>query len=600
MIMPERHLCVVAHQDDDLLFLSPDTAQAIGRGAPVQVVFVTAGEFDGNGVTREEYAEQRREGVCCAVAETAGVANTWTRQSSQIAGRNVEVDVLTGCPTVTLMFLGLPDGGDSLQPNALTRMQGDPTVTATTLVYPNSPVQTSYTYASADLLAALVSIMQAATPTVIRVQDTDPDPFLRADHADHIAVAQFTATALDHYVAGGGSPALLVENRCYNMENMDVNLLPSVIKAKTVAFDAYLPFDTGTGTDPNQYWVERSYPRWGLGTNWACTDGSGIVHAFCVRGGSVWHWRQATPGGAWQAPVNIGGGPILSNLAVAANADGRIEVFGVGRTGRDIVTSYQTSVNGPYSPWVSLGNPNGTTGQCTGAPIVGVNADGRLEVFAKNSGGGVSSTYQTAPNAGFSPWVDFGGGPDIQEVPAVLTLPNGDMMLFASARTGVQWWPQRTPNAGWAAPTLLAGESVTSAVSAALNADGRPEFFYRTTAGAVHTVYQTLSGTWCSPPTALGGDGVGPVSALRAQGLIFLLGRNAEGGVSATWQQGQNVGFGPWVALDSSGVTSGTPTLVTQSNGWPLAIMMGTDGVLRTSAVTGSPSIAFGPWQPCS
>jgi hypothetical protein len=141
----------------------------------------------------------------------------------------------------------------------------------------------------------------------------------------------------------------------------------------------------------------------------------------------------------------------------------------------------------------------------------------------------------------------------------------------------------------------VATETVTSGPSAALNADGRAEFFYRTVSGSVHTVYRTTQGTW-STPTNLGGNGVGPVTAMLAHNRIFLLARNSVGGVSATWQQGANIGFGGWVNL--GGVASGTPTMVPTPGGWPLALMMGTDGVLRTSAVVGSPSIAFGPWQP--
>lgn len=593
--MSERQLCIVAHEDDDLLFLNPDTAQAIRRGAPTRVVFVTAGEFNGNGETREQYAEARREGVCCACAEIAGVANAWSRQVCKVAGRDVELDVLSGRPTVELVFLGLPDGGDSEQPDALARMWADSTVSAYTLVYPGSPVRTSYIYTGSDLLAALKSIMQDTTPTMIRIEDTNPDPFLRADHDDHIAVAQFASAALDNYVADGGNPAQLVENRCYNMQNCGVNLTTAVVSDKTAAFNAYLPYDSGTGSDPANYWVNRSYYRWGMGTAWAGTDGSGTAHAFCVRGGSVWNWRQTGPGGAWQAPVDIGGGPIASNLVVGVNADGRVEVFGVSKDTHDIVTSYQLAVGGPYSAWESLGNPNGTGGRYTGQPFVGVNADGRLEVFAKNSGGGISTTYQTAPNGGFSPWVDFGGGPDVQDAPAVLTQPTGTMLLFAATRSGVLWWPQQSPNAGWGRSGSVASETVTSSPTAACNADGRAEFFYRSSTGAVHTVYRTTAGTWSSPPTALGGDGVGPVSALLARGRIFLLGRNAQGGISATWQQGQNVGFGGWVNL--GGVASGTPTMVTKPDGWPLAIMMGTDGVLYTSAAVGSPSIGFGAWQ---
>lgn len=589
--MSERHLCVVAHQDDDLLFLNPDTAQAIRRGATVRIVFVTAGEFNGNGVSREQYAEQRREGVCAAYAMIAGVTNQWTRQTATVAGRTAELDVLTGKPTLSMMLLGLPDGGDSLQPNALPRMWSDPTVTVTTLVYPGSPVRTSLSYTRADLLAVLVAIMQDTAPTVIRIQDTNPDPFLRADHADHVATAQFTSSALTTY----GAPAVLVENRCYNTENCGSNLTTPVTADKLAAFDAYLPFDSGTGTDPNQ-WVSRQYHRWGTGTTWAGVDAAGIAHAFTVQGGSVWNWRQTTPGGPWQPPVNIGGGPIATNLAVGPNADGRVEVFGVALAGHDIVTSYQLGQNGPYSPWVSLGNPNGTGGEYTGPPCVGVNADGRLEVFAKNSGGGISTTPQGTPNGGFLPWVDFGGGPDVQEAPAVALQQTGTMALFASTRGGVLWWPQQTPNAGWIAASTGANETVTSAPSVALNADGRPEFFYRTASGSVHTVYRTLQGAWSAPPTDLGGDGTGPVCALTAQGRIFLLGRNAQGGISATWQQGPNIGFGDWV--DLGGVASGTPTMVPKQDGWPLALMLGTDGVLYTNEATGTPSIGFNTWQP--
>jgi hypothetical protein len=490
------------------------------------------------------------------------------------------------------MLLGLPDGGDNLQLKALDRMWADPAVVAHTLVYPDSPVPRSYDYRRSDLLAVLVSIMQATAPTVIRVQDGNPDPFLQGDHSDHVAVSRFTAEALDSYVTEGGSQAQLVEYRCYNIDDCGPNLSPPVAAEKTAAFDAYLPFDGGAG---GSGWIERCYYRWGLGTAWAGSDGDGRAHAFCVRGGSVWNWRQTQPGGPWRSPVDIGGGPIAPNLAVGVNEDGRVEVFGVALDSHDIVTSYQLGIGGPYSPWVSLGNPNGPGGPHTGAPTVGVNADGRLEVFAKNSGGGISTTYQTAPNAGFSPWVDFGGGPDVQETPAVVTRQGGTMELFARTRGGLRHWEQNAPNAGWSGPKELIADAVTSALSAALNADGRPEVFYRSVLGAVRTTYVTTQGTWSTPPTDLGGDGVGPVAALLAHELIFLLARNARGDISASWQRGPNSGFTAWT--DLGGPTTGTPALITDSDGWPLALMVAPDNALYASSFVDVPNLAFGPWQ---
>ncbi|ONI87645.1 hypothetical protein ALI22I_20700 [Saccharothrix sp. ALI-22-I] len=57
--------------------MNPDTALAIRRGAPTRVVVVSAGEFNGNGGRREDYAESRRLGACAAYARIAGVRDRW-------------------------------------------------------------------------------------------------------------------------------------------------------------------------------------------------------------------------------------------------------------------------------------------------------------------------------------------------------------------------------------------------------------------------------------------------------------------------------------------------------------------------------------------
>ncbi|MFL6145103.1 MAG: PIG-L family deacetylase [Labedaea sp.] len=582
---------MVAHPDDDLFFVNPDTAQGIRQGVPTCVVLVTAGEFNGDDISREHYAESRRLGACAAYAYIAGVPNQWTRQVKQVAGRDVEMDVLTGKPTVRLLLIGLPDAFDDEQLHALPKMWQDDTAVAHTLVYPGSPVARSYNYDRSQLLAALVSIMKATTPTVIRAQDANPDPFLRGDHADHVTVSRFAAEAMRNYVAAGGRPPQLVEYCDYNNADHTPNLAPDVATDQRAAFEVYHPFDPGA---QDLDWLGRNYPRWGHGTTWAGTDGDGRVHAFCVLGDAVWCWPQDQPGGAWRQPVNIGGGPIASNLAVGPNADGRLAVFAVSLASHDLVVSYQLGIDGPYSPWVSLGNPNGPGGLHTGAPAVGVNADGRLTAFVKNSGGGISCTYQTAPNAGFSPWVDFGGGPDIQATPAVILGQDSRMALFATTRSSVLRWQQNSPNAGWSGPFQLASVAAASAVTAALNADGRIAVFYRSTLGVVHCIYQTTQGTWSSPPTVLGGDGIGPLATVCADQRIFLLSRNAFGGISTACQEGPNRGFPEWIQL--GGATTGTPSLTVGSDGRPLALVLGTEGVLWVGKLTNGPDLAT-PWQ---
>jgi LmbE family N-acetylglucosaminyl deacetylase len=590
----ERCLSIVAHPDDDLLFVIPDTAQAIRRGAPTTVVFVSAGEVNGNGTTRERYADSRRRGACAAyaaVAAVAGAPNAWTRSVLAVAGRDVEMNTLAARPAVRLVFLGLPDGGDDEQFDALARMWADPAVVARTLRYPGSPVAQRLRYRRADLVAVLAALVVTTSPSVIRVQDSDPDPFLRGEHADHVAVARFAAEALDTAVRAGGPPALLVRHRCYNTADMPVNLTPAVVRAKRAAFDTYLPFDSGAIGQPG--WTDRGYLRWDLGTSWAAVDGAGVPHVFLVRGGSVWHWRQAKPGGSWTGPAGLGGGPIAPTLTTGVDVDGRVRVFGVALDSHDVVTCAQTDDG--FSRWRSLGNPNGPGGAHTGAPSVGVNADGRLQVFAKNSGGGVSTTYETGEVEAFSSWVDFGGGPGVQETPALLLGGDGRMALFAVTRTGVLGWDQLAPNAGWSPASKLLEEPVTSAPSAVLNADGRPEFFHRAVGGEVHTAYVTPAGSWTIASTGLGGDGAGPVAcALGADGRIVLAARNTDAGISVTWQRAPNSGFGAWRPLD--GPCAGSPALVVAADGSVLALMAGVDGVLYVSSFPRGPG--FGPWQP--
>jgi LmbE family N-acetylglucosaminyl deacetylase len=115
----ERNLSVVAHEDDDLIFLNPAIVQGIRRDSPTQTVYVTAGEFNGNGTTRAAYAGQRRDGECSAYASTARVPDEWTRTVMVAGGHEVESSVLNAAPHVELLFLGLPDGGDDQQPHAV-------------------------------------------------------------------------------------------------------------------------------------------------------------------------------------------------------------------------------------------------------------------------------------------------------------------------------------------------------------------------------------------------------------------------------------------------------------------------------------------------
>jgi hypothetical protein len=92
-----------------------------------------------------------------------------------------------------------------------------------------------------------------------------------------------------------------------------------------------------------------------------------------------------------------------SGAVAGRNADGRMEIFGRNTHG-GIMTAYQTQPNGTWSGWVDLGGTN-----LVSTPTVGNNADGRMEIFARNGNGGIMTAYQTQPNGTWSGWVDLGG-----------------------------------------------------------------------------------------------------------------------------------------------------------------------------------------------
>ncbi len=86
-------------------------------------------------------------------------------------------------------------------------------------------------------------------------------------------------------------------------------------------------------------------------------------------------------------------------MAVARNADGRLEVFAVG-TDRALIHIWQEKPgHAPWSGWESLG------ASIHKAPAVCRNADGRLEVFAKSFSAYPSPLVKISQtSAGRAPW----------------------------------------------------------------------------------------------------------------------------------------------------------------------------------------------------
>src|SRR3569833_2940574 len=104
--LAETHdLVLVAHEDDDLLFMQPDLIEAVRRGTGMTSVYITAG----NGTHGATAANPRYAGLMAAYGAAAS-DNAWSCGWIQILGHEVQHCRLEA-ENVSLVFLAYPVGG---------------------------------------------------------------------------------------------------------------------------------------------------------------------------------------------------------------------------------------------------------------------------------------------------------------------------------------------------------------------------------------------------------------------------------------------------------------------------------------------------------
>jgi LmbE family N-acetylglucosaminyl deacetylase len=225
---------IVAHEDDDLLFQSPDLVGDIVAGRCVRTVFVTAGDA----AKGETYWKGRETGSLAAYAQMAGVPDAWTTTDAGVPGHPLRLLTLTGAPQVSLVFMRLPDGnrtGSGMlvhDHESLMRLwQG--------AISSIGAVDGSTTYTQASLTSTLTALLTAYQPTTVRTQDWTI-AFRHGDNADHTATALFVRQADRRY----GSAHTLLAYGGYPMWTRLPNVTGEQLKAKKSAFLTYATHDS--------------------------------------------------------------------------------------------------------------------------------------------------------------------------------------------------------------------------------------------------------------------------------------------------------------------------------------------------------------------
>ncbi|MEO6772604.1 MAG: FG-GAP-like repeat-containing protein [Kofleriaceae bacterium] len=173
---------VVAHQDDEHLFMQPDLSDALHAGTTTTIVYITAGDAN----TGLPFALSRIAASKAAYTVLLG-ASDWDCGWIAITGHAALSCRLAGAP-LTLLFLGYPDGGVGGEfPNSLLRLwEGQVTQVTTVAEHPTS-------YSRDGLIAAVGEVLRQTSPSTIRtleVSATHGD-----DHSDHMFVGTLTMLA---------------------------------------------------------------------------------------------------------------------------------------------------------------------------------------------------------------------------------------------------------------------------------------------------------------------------------------------------------------------------------------------------------------------
>ncbi|MGW4030235.1 PIG-L family deacetylase [Streptomyces sp. NPDC004838] len=580
---------ILAHPDDDLYFMNPDTQRLLDAGVPLVCVYVTAGEHKGKNhipgnhaeppSDRPAYSSARHQGLRQAYATLLGLDKFthWTKGVASLRGdRLAEINTLTnGSRRVELIFLNLPMN-TSRHRSALPGLWRERGLGVQTVVAKDSPLRRTVPYDYKGLIDVLVGLMEQYRPTVI--QTLDPDPDIQhsdeatrrkdseqpgySDHADHTAAACFSWAAMVRWVRdatadSGQVPAFVATAfRGYYNRHWPKNLPAQVLKEKAshlIPYGGAPDWRCGNPSGCGDYavggvrplrnkkgWVRSTHHRYQGHRPVAVVERDGRLTAYGVLGLRVVRWRETRPGSReWGAPADLGGGPLAPALGSAALKDGRQLLFGlrfaaIGGRGssnsREIMLLEQRTPGGEFLAWKGLGNPErgDDRGRRIGVPVAVTAGDGRVHLFVRNAEKGVSTRVREADGT-WSGWHDL-GGESVQDGLSAVVDSAGRVHVFAAGHTRVHHWAQGTAGGPVAFEEGAGNPSARPGgpVAALPSGDGGIDLYYRPAASA-HLV-SVRAGDTVSRPRRVGKlDGYGPVSLASVSGKPVFLGRDLRG-----------------------------------------------------------------------
>ncbi len=541
---------IVAHQDDDLLFMNPDIAEAVRQNHCVVTLYLTAGDNEYGiqpyGLDYTQYWRSREDGERAAYARMAGVPNVWTQQIYPFAGKEIRTSVLDGNPRVRLMFLRLRENTSSGVTLRALWDSPDPTLTAQALDHSNA-------FTRQDVINVLANMLSVSEAKYVHLQDSAPVVYgTRVEHPDHIAAGKFAEAADRLYTA----PHVTVAYRDYNIGAEPQNVTAQEFTAKLDLFKTYAAFDP-----------------------MICPPSGGVACVAPGESGSFyvdWSRRQY-----FHVDVAQGG-------TLIRRSDGRLAAFVIGDRSSSPRRMTQLSPNSTaWSGWETL------DGRFPAAPGVVSLPDGRLAMVERGNDGRTWARTELAAGGAWGPWVDLGGV--VSSVP-VAVQDGGGLSVFVRGNDGFLYVKSLSSFSSWGDWIWVPGPRFTSAPAVARDRTGGLRVFVRATDGTVQTAVQSGPGgswgTWTSLGGLLGPDAQ-PVAGQDQDGRLEVFVRGGDNLLYQRWQTAAG-NWGGWSQLGSVAFT-GTPRVSSAGNGALVVTVRGLDGRIRAVRQTG-PNAGWQGW----
>jgi hypothetical protein len=233
---------IVAHQDDDLLFLNPDISHDIESGKCIRTIYLTAGDAG----LKDFYWLSRERGSQDAYSHmTIENDDLWIKRIVKFTETEfITIATPKNNPKISLIFMHLPDG--NFDGSGFVRSDKE----SLTKLYAHKigsihSVDKQSTYSSEQLTTALVSLIKYYQPSLVRSQSTERSfkNDLYLDHSDHITTGLFAQNAYQRVYSNNTIPFYAYIG--YPIHGIHENLSLTDSRDKTDTLLSYAKQDNG-------------------------------------------------------------------------------------------------------------------------------------------------------------------------------------------------------------------------------------------------------------------------------------------------------------------------------------------------------------------